>query len=614
MVMTLGASADVWAWVTLVSEPLRDSAITMLLLFCGLFAAFFLGRWLANSKDKKRGDEDIRRHNRELQAVNDIASLALQSFDRDEVVSGALTQAVDLFSADAAAIYLRDQEKSTFRRTAALGYSPEALSHWTEVEFPAPFLEAIQRDGVEVITQADVALIPEKILILKREQALISWVWAIMRVRDKVVGMLTVSWRSEHIVSSTERSLAIAIGRQLAISLDKIRLYEETNRAYQNLRQTQEQLLQSEKMAAIGQLVSGVAHEINNPLTAILGYAQLLESEKLDERCRDYVSKLRRQAHRTQRLVQNLLSFAHSRRPSKALVDPRQIVADTLALRDYDFRRNNIEVECDFESGIPGVIADANQLEQSFLNIINNAVDALIDTGHGGKLWVRIAHVDGRVLIEFRDNGPGLADPHRVFDPFYTTKLPGKGTGLGLSICYGILKEHGGEILASNHSGGGACFQIYLQAGPAVQESNSAAGELPSGLLRSCRILLLENEEDLLETAREALIAVGAEVTAASEPEQALRAIRHQQFDAIVVDCTLGGEWNAHQIYASIRLQSPGAEKNLILCGSDLGSPEIDRLAREKNLQVLTKPFTFSQLVRAVANHIEPSKAAISKS
>jgi two-component system NtrC family sensor kinase len=614
MVMTLGASADVWAWVTLVSEPLRDSAITMLLLFFGLFTAFFLGRRFANSKDKKRGDEDIRRHNRELQAVNDIASLALQSFDRDEVVSGALAQAVDLFSADAAAICLRDQEKRTFRRTAAFGYSQKALSHWTEVEFPAPFLEAIERDGVEVITHADVALIPEKILSLKREEALITWVWAIMRVRDKVVGMLAVSWRSKHVVSATERSLAIAISRQLAISLDKIQLYEETNRAYQNLRQTQEQLLQSEKMAAIGQLVSGVAHEINNPLTAILGYAQLLESEKLDERSRDYVSKLRRQAHRTQRLVQNLLSFAHSRKPSKALVDPRQIVADTLALRDYDFRRNNIEVDCDFESGIPGVIADANQLEQSFLNIINNAVDALIETGHGGKLWVRIAHVDARVLIEFRDNGPGLADPHRVFDPFYTTKLPGKGTGLGLSICYGILKEHGGEILASNHPGGGACFQVYLPASQSVQEANLAAGELSPGLLQNCRILILDNEEALLETAREALTAVGAEVTAVSEPEQALRAIRHQQFDAIVVDCTLGGEWNAHQIYASIRLQSPGAEKNLILCGSDLGSPDLDRLAREKNIKVLTKPFTFSQLVRTLANHIEPSKAAISKS
>ena len=198
-------------------------------------------------------------------------------------------------------------------------------------------------------------------------------------------------------------------------------------------------------MSAVGRLISGVAHELNNPLTAVLGYAQLLETEPLGERAQDYVRKLYKQTQRTHRVVQNLLSFSRQRKPIQSQVDLRRVVEDTLALRESDLKLNNILVKRNYDPDVPFITGDAHQLEQVFLNIINNAVDAIMDSAQSGRLMVRVYPEDDRACIEFRDTGPGLEDSKRIFDPFYTTKKIGKGTGLGLSICYGIVKGHAEE-------------------------------------------------------------------------------------------------------------------------------------------------------------------------
>jgi two-component system NtrC family sensor kinase len=244
-------------------------------------------------------------------------------------------------------------------------------------------------------------------------------------------------------------------------------LYEETAHAYHNLRNAQEQLLQSEKMSAVGQLVSGVAHELNNPLTAILGYAQLLATEPIGERAQDFVHKLYLQTQRTHRVVQNLLSFSRQRKPVQSQVDLRRVLEDTLELREFDLRLNNVVVERNYDPAAPFITGDAHQLEQVFLNVINNAVDAIMDSAPAGTLRVSLYREDSRTCVEFRDSGPGLKDSSKIFNPFYTTKKIGKGTGLGLSICYGIVKEHGGDIVACNDEHGGAVFLIKLPiAGP----------------------------------------------------------------------------------------------------------------------------------------------------
>jgi two-component system NtrC family sensor kinase len=255
-------------------------------------------------------------------------------------------------------------------------------------------------------------------------------------------------------------------------------LLKETQDAYQSLALAQEQLLQSEKMAAVGQLISGVAHELNNPLTAILGYSQLLQAEELtNSRGSDYIEKLYKQAQRTHHIVQSLLSFARQHKPERKSVNLNQILEDTLILREYDMKLNSIRIHREFEPNLPVSTGDFHQLQQVFLNIVNNAVDALVERGGNGEIWIRTALAGNRLRVEITDNGPGVKDPHRVFDPFYTTKPVGKGTGLGLSICYGIVKEHGGDIHCHNNTGGpGATFIVRLPGTAHSASKTVAAG------------------------------------------------------------------------------------------------------------------------------------------
>jgi two-component system NtrC family sensor kinase len=216
-------------------------------------------------------------------------------------------------------------------------------------------------------------------------------------------------------------------------------------------------------MAAVGQLISGVAHELNNPLTAILGYSQLLTaSPEIGPQGIEYTDKLYKQAQRTHRIVQNLLSFSRQHKPERAQVRLNQIVLDTLALRDYDLRMKNIRLHVDLAPELPVTFADPHQLQQVFLNMVNNAVDAILENSSEGDLWVRSDVKGDRLVVEFRDSGPGVREPSRVFDPFYTTKPVGKGTGLGLSICYGIVTEHGGTITVRNVQPRGASFTIEI--------------------------------------------------------------------------------------------------------------------------------------------------------
>src|SRR5437867_4998520 len=390
-----------------------------------------------------------------------MAVIATQSFDLDEILNLTLRQVVSLFGAETGSIYL-SEDGTTFRRRAAWGQQNEEHARSSEVCFPDGFGDLIMRSRTEVITQEYVPHLPSPLADFVRGDGLHSWIWVLLWSKDNPIGIMGVSSREAREYSSNDENLLVAIGRQLATTIEKVRLYEETCRAYEDLRCTQEQLLQSEKMSAVGQLISGVAHELNNPLTAILGYAQLLETEGLNDRASDFVRKLFKQAQRTHRVVQNLLSFARQRKPQKQDVDIRKVLDETLALRDYDLKVNNITLEREIEPAISAVTADPHQLEQVFLNIINNAVDALLEAGKGGTLKVCIYAKDGNVYTEFHDSGAGIKEPNRIFDPFYTTKSVGKGTGLGLSICYGIVKEHGGDITARSRPGGGAIIEVRL--------------------------------------------------------------------------------------------------------------------------------------------------------
>jgi signal transduction histidine kinase len=265
------------------------------------------------------------------------------------------------------------------------------------------------------------------------------------------------------LIASLPLALLVFLRTHLA-DMDRARLLEKSESSIDSLQRLQAQLVQSEKLVSLGQLAAGAAHEINNPLTAILGYSDLLADDPvLPDRTRATAAKIREQARRTKNLVQNLLSFARQVPPERTLLDINSVVTSAVQLRALDLHSGGSRIDMQLESVLPGVRGDNNQLMQVFFNIINNGLDAMSESG-GGVLTIRTLRDRGNVVILFSDTGPGIKEPHRVFDPFYTTKPVGKGTGLGLSICYGILQEHGGRIMCYNAQTGGAVFRVELPA------------------------------------------------------------------------------------------------------------------------------------------------------
>ena len=271
--------------------------------------------------------------------------------------------------------------------------------------------------------------------------------------------------------------------RQHLADSDRLRLLERTEQSMDNLQRLQTQLVQSEKLVSLGQLAAGAAHEINNPLTAILGFSDLLvDDASIPEKARTTAAKIRDQARRTKTLVANLLSFARQAPSERTLLDINTVVTNAAQLRGLDLK-GSTSIELRLESVLPGVRGDGNQLMQVFFNIISNAIDAMEPAG--GVLTIKTQRDRSHVVVLFSDTGSGLKDPLRVFDPFYTTKPVGKGTGLGLSICYGLIQEHGGRIICYNRPEGGAVFRVDLPSVTAALPSREpqlpvTAGASPS--------------------------------------------------------------------------------------------------------------------------------------
>ena len=272
---------------------------------------------------------------------------------------------------------------------------------------------------------------------------------------------------------------ALVFLRQHLVYQERTKLVHDLWESLENVKRLQTHFVQSEKLASLGQLAAGAAHEINNPLTAILGYADVLTIENAaNTRAHSLGDKIREQARRTKDLVNNLLSFARQVPAEKQLLDLNSVLTGAVQLRNLDLRGKNIRIELENRSILPAVRGDPNQLLQVFYHLISNAVDAMESAG-GGVLLIRTLRERGNVVIEFSDTGPGMKEPEKVFDPFYTTKEVGKGTGLGLSICYGVMEEHGGRISGFNRPEGGCTFRLELPAILAVFPQTSTLPAAP---------------------------------------------------------------------------------------------------------------------------------------
>jgi len=226
----------------------------------------------------------------------------------------------------------------------------------------------------------------------------------------------------------------------------------------------EEQLMLTDRLASIGELASGIAHELNNPLTSVIGFSQLLLEEDIPENLKEDLGTIYSEAQRASAIVKNLLTFARKHAPMRQISQVNNILEDVLKLRAYEHKVNNIELEKNFAPELPEIMLDYFQMQQVFLNLIVNAESAMLEANGKGKLAITTGRVNNTIKVSIADNGPGIAKENlrRVFDPFFTTKEVGKGTGLGLSICHGIVAGHGGRIYAEGEVKQGAKFVVEL--------------------------------------------------------------------------------------------------------------------------------------------------------
>ena len=323
-----------------------------------------------------------------------------------------------------------------------------------------------------------------------------------------------------------------------------VRDVSERKKLEDQTRDLYHQLLQAEKLAALGQTISGVAHELNNPLATILTWAERLSQRppgEIDEKTRRGLETILSESERAAKIVRNLLTFARKRQSTRAMVDLNHVVRETLALRSYEQRITNITIVDALAAGLPQVFADAHQLQQVLLNLIINAEQAMLTANGRGTLVVRSWHDVEReaIVLEINDDGPGIPEElqPKIFDPFFTTKEVGKGTGLGLTVAYAIVQEHGGRIRLASRPESGASFYIELPvSGTPLQRPPVAPQKSDFAALIGSTVLVVEDEPALAAAVSEALTDAGFVVDRAGDGEEALRYVSATSYELIICD------------------------------------------------------------------------------
>jgi PAS domain S-box-containing protein len=382
----------------------------------------------------------------------------------------------------------------------------------------------------------------------------------------------------------------------------------------------QQQLIQSERLAAMGQMIAGVAHELNNPLTAILGVTEMLRDQSTDDNASRQLDLAHRQARRAAHIVQSLLVFSRPSTPRNTLLHLPDLLQRTLQLHEHSLRANHIHVDLSARPDLPTVLGDSNQLTQVFLNLIVNAEQAIHEVRDRGTLRIRLGVVGERVLITFQDDGVGIRREllPRIFDPFFTTKRPGRGTGLGLSICLAIIREHNGDISAQPLPDGGSVFTVSLPVctesvalvepaaapAPSKAREENQNREAPTSPLSRKKILVVDDEESILELVSDSLGGRGCSVDRASSSEQALEFTDLNSYDVILCDLNLestSGEvvsgFDLHdQIQKKLSSRS-GHRPVFIFMTGDLVDAAISEQAGREGNRFLQKPFRITELL-----------------
>src|SRR5256712_1423402 len=404
-----------------------------------------------------------------LEILHTVAATVSRTLDVDDVLRTAVEALTRVTGHEIASLHLLSEDGGTLHLRGERGMSPGLRAVNQMLPVGQGLIGRVAATGRTVRVEknyADPDLLPAARAAVRRER-IRGFVCVPINSRGRILGTLSLGRKILDRFEASEVALLEATADQIGLALDNARLYSETRQQLEELKRTQTQLVHAEKLSAVGKLASGFAHEINNPLTTILGQAHLLLAHpQATEAVRERARIVTDEAARAARIVQNLLRFARQyppeRRPCSLAAQARRV----LELKSYQLQQDNVKVVTEFAPS-PYVLGDENALQQVLLNLVQNAHQAMVQIAGARVLTVRVWPDSASVCLEVRDTGPGIPEEAmpRIFDPFFTTKPPGEGRGLGLSVSYGIVTELGGRLWAENHPDGGASFRLELPAG-----------------------------------------------------------------------------------------------------------------------------------------------------
>lgn len=436
---------------------------------------------------------------------------------------------------------------------------------------------------------------------------------------ESLLGVDGAEWieriRSERRIEAHAISLNKADGGELNLELNMAALSDESGRVHgtvwvgrdvSELKSAQLQLLQAKKLSSIGEVISGVAHELNNPLSGVLGYSQLLLSKREGRTDVTELERIHDSALRCQKIVKNLLSFARVHKPERVYLGLNGIVEKSLELRRYQLEVHNVEVAKSLDPELPRTMLDFHQIQQVLVNLINNAHQAIAATNRqSGRLEVRTWHDNANVMLEVRDDGVGMSHQtlERIFDPFFTTKEQGHGTGLGLSVSYGIIREHGGKIYAKSREGEGTTFLIEIPVhGEAIEEIPREAPvemDRPVGELSGKRVLVVDDEPMIVDLLVEILRGASFQIDTAANGAEAARKVAKTAYDVIVSDVRMP-QMNGMQMYRELLESRPELAGRVLFVTGDLIDPETADFVNRVEAPTIAKPLDIHEVLRTV--------------
>jgi len=395
-----------------------------------------------------------------------------------------------------------------------------------------------------------------------------------------------------------------------------VRDITERKQAEEREDQLEQELNLASRLASIGQLAAGVAHEINNPLTGVIGFSHLMLSRDIPDDMKQDLQVIHSEAQRVAKIVENLLIFAHQRKAGREYVNINDIITRVLELRAYEMKVNNIDVENQLDSELPFTMADAGQLQQVFLNIILNAEYFMTKAHNKGKLLVKTEKINGNIRVSFTDNGTGISPENldKIFNPFFTTKEVGKGTGLGLSICHGIITQHKGRIYAQSQPGKGATFVIELPiVAEPVQTGKAKVTQKEPQKPRKAKILVVDDEAAILTFLGRLLTEWGHNVETINNADTALEKLRTERYSLVLLDIKLPG-MSGIELYHHIEEIAPALARRVMFVTGDVMQSATRSFLEKTGAPYITKPLDIETLKKTINRALNQTQVTVKAS